>query len=109
MSRILDWDGTTLSTFHHDEMTGQSVIQSTVDVAPILEENKRLQNLNDGYSPSRELRRVASIPNVVYSQWCAEDGISLLDFMAHPKHYKQWLRKKLYSSDNRHLLTAPHK
>jgi len=45
------------------------------DVEPLIDENKRLATLNDGYSPSREWKRVASIPlNVVYL-WTQKYGV----------------------------------
>jgi hypothetical protein len=41
---------------------GKIIERKTQDVEPIIKRNKYLQNDGDGYSPSRELRRAASIP-----------------------------------------------
>jgi hypothetical protein len=38
---------------------------ATQDVAPALELNKAMAGHNDGYTPSRDLRRVASIPYAI--------------------------------------------
>ena len=48
-----------------DPVAETLLVKGVQDVEPILEHNKRLANNGeDGYSPSRDLRRVASIPNV---------------------------------------------
>jgi len=54
-----------------------SLVEDILDFS-VIEANKVLQNMNDGYSPSRELRRVASIPKVMLEVWCQEDGIPIL-------------------------------
>lgn len=41
----------------------------TQDVQPVLDANGRFANDHDGYSPSRDLKYVASIPLVVIEQW----------------------------------------
>ncbi len=63
----------------YDAATDTLVIKSSQDVEPILDNNRELSNpglSGDGYSPSRELRRVASIPNIVIEQWLME-GINI--------------------------------
>jgi hypothetical protein len=49
-------------------------IKLEADVTPLLERNKAMRNHNDGYSKSREIRRVASIPNFVRVKWLMEEG-----------------------------------
>lgn len=44
-------------------------IHRQCDVEPVLNDNKRLQSLNDGYTPSRDMKRVASIPLEVVALW----------------------------------------
>ena len=109
MKAILDASGGVVTTFENDELTGKVTIKHTQDVEPILDHNKRLATENDGYSPSREIRRVASIPHVALMKMCAEDGVNIRDYLMNSKHYSKWLRAKCYSSDWSHLLTAPHK
>lgn len=58
-----------VDTHFYDQTTGETTIQTVHDVTAILEDNKR-QRLDDhdGYSPSRELRKVATIPAGVVAQ-----------------------------------------
>ncbi len=72
-------------------------VETVQDVEPILDHNKRLMTMNDGYSPSRDLRRVASIPNVIWERLMRE-GIA-----DDPKALKRWLN----DPDNRYFRTAP--
>jgi hypothetical protein len=76
-------------------------VRRTQDVEAILDENKRLATLNDGYSPDRSFRRVASIPMSVIEQWMKE-GINIFD-----KNCAQAIRRKLNSPDYLYLRTAP--
>lgn len=46
------------------------------DIGAALEQNKAMRNHNDGYSESREFRRVAHIPQIVIEMWKSE-GIDL--------------------------------
>ncbi len=76
-------------------------VRRTQDVEAILDDNKRLYTLNDGYTPSRDFRRVASIPMTVVEQWMNE-GIDIF------KHeHAEAIRKKLNDPDWRYLRTAP--
>ena len=81
---------------------GSKIIERrTQDVEPVLNDNKRLYTEADGYSKSRDLKRIASIPMVVIEQWRAE-GVNIFD----PNHADE-IRRRLNSSDNRFLRTAP--
>lgn len=84
------------------EDDGTVIVRKTQDVTPILDHNKALANHDDGYSRSREMRRVASIPLVVIEQWRAE-GFDLLSGNFDRKE----LRRRLNDSDNRFFRTAP--
>jgi hypothetical protein len=81
MKRAFDIDQLTgaVETFHFDEMSGQSVIQTTEDVQPILDANQSMMNQGDsGYSKSRELKRIANIPMSVLMEWNQKLGIDLM-------------------------------
>lgn len=67
----------------------------------ILDQNKRMATHNDGYSQSREMRRVASIPYIVILKWLNEEGWNALD----PANADK-LAAKLNSSEWAHLRTA---
>lgn len=106
---VYDAHGDIVSVVEHDEMAGKTTFAQFQDTQPYFEENKRLQNMNDGYNKSRDIRRVASIPNIFMLKMLREAGINPLDYFRKPRAYKTWLRRKLYSSDYSFLLTAPHK
>ncbi len=95
---------TGISEYHHyDLTTDRTVIETVQDVAPILERNKALQNAEDGgWSPSRELRRAATIPDIIILKWRNEEGIDAFD----PDHWPA-VKRKLNSSEYRWLRSAP--
>jgi hypothetical protein len=79
---------------------------ATQDVAPMLELNKQMATHNDGYSASRELRRVASIPYMVGLKWLNEEGWWFMDAAKDDLVAKK-LAAKLNSSEYAYLRTAP--
>jgi len=83
-------------------MTGDLTVHREADVEPILELNKRLAASGDGYSPSRELRRAASIPMAIIEKWRNELGVDVFN----PDH-KEAVRRLLNSSEYLYLRTAP--
>ena len=78
---------------------------TTQDVAPILEQNKAMVTHNDGYTPSRELRRVASIPLALIAKWREEEGWNAFD-AGHDPDVAKKLAQKLMDSEYAHLRTA---
>ena len=103
--RLLDHDPVTgLAEYHHyDATTDTTVIETVQDVAPVLERNKALQNADDGgWSPTRDLRRAATIPDIIILKWRNEEGIDVFD----PNHWPA-VKRKLNSSEYRWLRTAP--
>ncbi len=72
------------------------------DADPFLDMNRAMANENDGYSPSRDLRRAASIPIGVAMKWLIEEGLDIYD----PDHGERLMRK-LNDPDWRYLRTAP--
>ena len=85
--------------FHGD---GSFAVVRSQDVEPILEQNKRLQTEGDGYSPSREWRRVASILVTVQMQWIEKYGVDPL-----AKGNEALLKRLLNDPEWRHLRTSP--
>lgn len=88
-----------------DEGNGNFRVASQHDVAPMLEWNKAAQNHNDGYSPTRELRRFASVPFAIMLKWLNEEGWWAMDF-GHDPDVARKLAEKLNSSDYAYLRTA---
>ena len=84
---IEDEDGTRFETIGHTD--------------PVIEANKAMATQNDGYSPSRELRRVASIPFILINKWLQEEGWNALN----PDHADK-LAQKLNDPQYQYLRTA---
>ena len=89
-------------TRHHwrDEPDGGFTITMSTDVSAALDDAKAQRTHNDGYSTSRELRRVAHIPCALIMKWKSE-GFDVFD-----KNNKAELLRRLDSSDFSHLRTA---
>ena len=88
------------------EADGKLTIKNSQDVDPILQKNKRLYNLNDGYSKSKDLKRVASIPSLVLQLWAKEyNGTNNWFAIPHIER-KRILKLKLNSSEFRYFRTA---
>jgi hypothetical protein len=81
---------------------GSLSFAATQDCDPVLDRNKAMANHNDGYSPSREMRRVGSIPLVLIMKWKTEEGWDALD----PDN-KDRLVRKLNDPEYAYLRTAP--
>jgi hypothetical protein len=76
------------------------------DCTPILDRNKAMATHNDGYSPTRDMRRVATIPAVVRLKWINEEGWDYFD-ATHDPDVARKFAAKLNSSEWAHLRTAP--
>lgn len=53
---------------------GGLLVRSVQNVEPIIEHNKALKTANDGYTPDRSMRRVATIPLNVRNLILANEG-----------------------------------
>lgn len=80
---------------------GTVTYAASQDTAPILERNKAEATHNDGYSKSRELRRVARLPYSLVYKWQTEEGWNALD----PENADRLMRK-LNSAEYAYLRTA---
>ena len=102
-------DGLKKETFSLDEMEKKIVVNEEVNIDPHLKHNKILLNQNDGYSKSRDLKRVASIPTLALSVWAKEyngDG----NWFALPKEVQsKILKTKLNSNEFKYFRTAEGK
>lgn len=91
-----------LSNFHTEPDGERFAVETVADVEPIIDLNKALANDGDGYSPSRELRRIASIPLVIVEKWKNEFGVDVFN-----KDHAQAVRRLLNDPDWRYLRTSP--
>lgn len=83
------------------EDTDGTHIRLEQDISQVLERNLQERNLNDGYSKSREFRRVARIPSAVQMKWLLEEG-----WDCYKPECADKLMKKLNDPDWRYLRTA---
>jgi hypothetical protein len=101
---LLDFDPETGECVWHeyDDLTQTTTLTTIIDLAPCLERNKQDKNDgSNGYSPSRELQRVASIPNVLIEKWLNEEGIDVFNNNHWPA-----VARKLNSSEYMYLRTG---
>ena len=85
-------------TLHFDDADNTFSIKRAQDVEPFLDANKRAQADGDGYSPSREFRKIASIPPVVLEIWKKQWGVDPTQAQHH-----DLLKRLLNDPDNRFL------
>lgn len=93
-------DGVRCDFKHVDDDT--FALTHTQDVGPIFDFNK--EHANDGsggWSPSRDIRHVARVPNVVYYRMLNVHGVDMLN----PDH-KAAVARLLNSSDYAHVRTG---
>ena len=109
MKKDITIDGLNKTTYMKDDMEGKIAVKEEVNIDPHLKHNKRLLNLNDGYSKSRDLKRVASIPTLALSVWANEyNGDS--NWFALPKEVQtKILKTKLNSNEFKYFKTAEGK
>lgn len=78
-------------------------LETIQDVEPILEHNKRLQNGGfTGYTPSRDMKHVATIPPIIELRWKREYGIDIND-----RNHWPAVKRLLNSNEWRWLRTSP--
>ena len=87
----------------YDEAEDNFVFRREMDVEPILKRNRELYNDGtEGYGPTREWRRAATIPNIFLEKWYREEGIRYWDSEDTPK-----LMAKLDDPEWKWLRNAP--
>ena len=107
MRRLLDSDGNVATVFHYDDATHKTHIQTWHDPTAILDNNSRLRGMNDGFSPSRELKRIASIPLGIIYQCLAKYGVEPRTWMQWNKHERAKFYKRIYQDpDYAHVHTS---
>ena len=99
-------DGLKKETFSLDDMENKIILKEEINIDPHLKHNKILLNKNDGYSESRDLKRVASIPTLALSVWAKEyNGDS--NWFSLPKEVQnKILKTKLNSNEFKYFRTA---
>lgn len=86
-----------------DNGDGTVRVAYSQDIGAALEANKAAYTHNDGYSGTRELRRVAFIPAIIRQKWLDEEGWDAY----RPDLYGDRLVRRLNDPEWRYLRTAP--
>ena len=103
--RATEWDAGT-KTRYIQESDGQLTINNQQNLNPLLDRNKKLYTQNDGYTASRDMRRIASVPPIILQLWTKEYNGSN-NWWALPKDtQKKIMRTKLNSSEFRYFKTS---
>ena len=108
MKKETQVEGLQKTTFINEEMDKKVGIKQELNVAPHLKANKELYNHNDGYSPIRGLKRVASIPTLALEIWAKEYTGGNNNWFRLPKEVQnKILKEKLNSNEYKYFRTAP--
>ena len=97
-----EWSGG-VTTFEYDDLTDKAVINTTTNVGPIIEENKRLQNEEQREIPGLG-KRVAQIPPAVQMLWYEMYGVEAWRYSSDPD-IKKFVNRLLMSNEWRFLRT----
>ena len=95
-----------VKTRYIQESDGKLTINNQQNVNPLLERNKRLYTANSGYTPSRDFKRIASIPPIILEIWTKEHNGSRNWFALPKETQNKILRTKLNSSEFKYFRTA---
>lgn len=103
MKKVLkqDADTRTVQTAHWDG-DGGLIIETTQDISPIIEQNKREYAATDQRAKWGEWAKIGSIPLTVI-QDLNQQGILRGFAVMDQKRFKEWLN----NPDNRHFRTRP--
>jgi hypothetical protein len=104
-------DGLQTTTYNLDEKEEKVIVKEETNIDSHLKHNKELLNFNDGYSKSRDLKRVASIPLGALQVWASEfDPSTKGNWWKLPKETQSKLLKlKLNSSEFKYFRTSQGK
>lgn len=91
--------------FHWHRDDGAFTVTRTLDVATLLDRNATERNHGTGgYTPSRDLRKIASVDVVTLDRWAAEDGLPVHWLRLAGPEFAVWVKRKL--RDHTRFLTV---
>ena len=109
-----DAEAGTQTWHHYDEVNDLTIVEDVQDCAPILETNRRIQNIGQGgakglneYSKNgikNNMWHVATIPNAIIHKWQKEYGINVFN-----KHQNKEVLKLLEKPEWAYLRTGTGK
>ena len=104
--RATEWNADATRTRYIQESDGKLTVNNQQNLNPLIKRNKKLYTQNDGYTASRDMRRIASVPPIILQIWTKEyNGTN--NWWALPKEtQKKIMKTKLNSSDFRYFKTS---
>ena len=104
--RATEWNADATKTKYIQESDGKLTVNNQQNLNPLMERNKKLYTLNDGYTASREMRRVASVPPIIL-QILTKEYNGTNNWWGLPKDIqKKIMRTKLNSNEFRYFRTS---
>lgn len=102
MERLLSYDPLT-GTSEHFVSDGKTFrIVTTVDTQQVIKDNARERSDSDGWTPSKDMRKAATVPMVFMNKWLQESGGKNFS----DPTFKRYLKKKLNDSEFRAFRTS---
>ncbi len=106
--RATEWNEG-VKTRYIQESDGKLTINNQQNINPLLERNKKLYTANSGYTPSKDFKRIASVPPIILEIWTKEYNGSRNWFALPKETQNKILKTKLNSSEFRYFRTAEGK
>jgi len=103
--RATEWNEG-VKTRYIQESDGKLTINNQQNVNPLVERNKKLYTADSGYTPSKDFKRIASIPPIILEIWTKEHNGSRNWFALPKETQNKILRTKLNSSEFKYFRTA---
>ena len=103
--RATEWNEG-VKTRYIQESDGKLTINNQQNINPLLERNKKLYTANSGYTPSRDFKRIASIPPIMLEIWTKEHNGSRNWFALPKETQNKILKTKLNSSEFKYFRTT---
>jgi hypothetical protein len=99
MGEIIDVRGDVIESYEYDEIEKKSVIKTTQDVEPYLDQNQVERN-SQSSGWKGDLHKVATVPLIMIEKWSKELGCNILE-----KKNRHLLMLKLNDRDYSKLRT----
>ena len=102
MEHLFTSERTGIKRHWRDNNDGTYSVIATQDLDGVLDFCKAAATHNDGYSGTRELKRVFFLPDILVLKWLSEEG-----WYAYDPNSVDKLNRKMNDPDYAHLKTSP--
>jgi len=104
MKKLISADPLTgISTYFVDDPSSSKFhIETVQDIEPVLEMNRvRMTDGSNGWTPSKDMKHVASVPMIVLQIWANEAGVAMND-----PAFGEVVKRKLNDADFSKMRTS---